>query len=250
MLGNPERVFSLSLSSLSPNIELVDDPPKILVVVEEDPPKRDPEDVVLGGKFPNKVRLEPSVGTSSVVFFGREEAKKFGMVEEGLLSGLVALPKPKVGAGGPPEDSEVGAGVKGNANPLNGFEVSVDVGRLKLPGLEPMGGRMEFSKGFDPDVLGCTGEDNLGVGEVEGADVLDKFGALKRIDGPGSGPRGRVFLGELLKEPASCLSHTAWMVRRLAAYWSKTWQRSTKGSSLTAFVRNVASEWFKPRMLL
>jgi hypothetical protein len=81
-----------------------------------------------------------------------------------------------------------------------------------------MEGVLELSKGFGPGALGNVGVDNLGAGEVEDAGGFDKLGALKRIDGPGSGPRGRVFLGELLKEPASCLSHTDWIARRLAEY--------------------------------
>lgn len=210
-------VLSLSLSSLAPNTELACDPPNKFVVVE-DPPKRNPEDVGLEVKPPNKVVLEPSFDDSSVVFFAREEAKKFGMAGENLLSELVVALKPNVGAGGPPEDSVVGAGVGWNANPVDDFELSVDIGGKKPVGFEPMEGGPKLSEGFGPDVLEGTGGDDFEAGGVEDAGVLDKFGALKRIDGPGSGPRGRVFLGELLKEPASCLSHTDWMVRRFAAY--------------------------------
>lgn len=201
-------VLSLSLSSLAPNTELAGDPPNKLVVVE-DPPKRDPEDVELEVKPPNKVVLEPSFDDPSGVFFAREEAKKFGIVEDDdLLSGLVVALKPNVGAGGPPEDSVVGAGVGGNANPVDDFELSMDVGGKKPVGFEPTEGGPSPSEGFGPDVLEGTGGDDFEAGGMEDAGVLDKFGALKRIDGPGSGPRGRVFLGELLKEPASCLSHT------------------------------------------
>jgi len=248
VLGDPKRgvvVLSFSLSSFSPNTG--DLPPNKLVV--EDPPKRDPEDVELELKFPNnEVDFGVSFAGSSVVFFAREEAKKFGMVEEDLLSEPVVPPKPNVGAGGPPEDSEAGAGTEGNVNPVNDFELSVVVGDVKPLGFEPREGAFELAEGFNPKVLGYVG--NLGVDVAVDAGALDKLGALNRIEGPGSGPSGRVFLGELLKEPVSCLSHTDWMARRLAAYWSKTWERSTKGSSLTAFVRKVTTEWFKPRMLL
>jgi hypothetical protein len=173
------------------------------------------------------------------------------MVEEGLLSKpVVVLLKPNVGAGGPPKDSAVGAGVEGNVNPVDGLEPSVVVGGVKPLGFELEEGMLELAEGFNPEVLGGMGVDNLGADVAADADVFDKLGALNRIDGPGSGPSGSVFLGELLKEPVSCLSHTDWMARRLAVYWSKTWERSAKGSSLTAFVRKVTIEWFKPRMLL
>lgn len=224
-LDDPEKdgvVFlSFSLSSLSPNTEGVDEPPNRLVVVgKEDPPKKDPEDVELEVEFPNKVGLELSLGGSSAVLFARDEAKKSGVVEEVLLAGLVVLPKPNVGAGGPPEDSEVGAGIEGNANPVDDFELSMDVREKKLLDFEPKEDVFALSEGFGPgkDKLGGAGVDNLGASEVKDTGVFDKLGALKRIDGPGSGPRGRVFLGELLNEPASCLSHTDWMARRLAAY--------------------------------
>lgn len=218
VLDDPEReevvILSLSFSVLSPGSK-VDDPPNKPMLVE-DPPKRDPE-VVLEVELPNQVDLELSFGGSSVVFFAREEAKKFGIAEEDFLSELVVLPKPNVGAGGPP-DSEVGAGVKGNMNPLGVFELSVDVGGMKLLSFELTEGTVKLSGDFCPDVLGGMEVDIFGADKVEDADVLVKLGALKRIDGPGSGPRGRVFLGELLREPASCLSHTDWMVRRLMAY--------------------------------
>ena len=242
-------VFPFSLSSLDPNTEGVDGPPNKPVVEEEDPVKWVPEDVELEVKFPNgEGGLGLSFGCSSVLFFAREEAKKFGIVEEGLLS--VALPKPNVGAGGPPEESEAGAGVEGNVNPVDGFGLSVVVGGVKPLGFGPEEDVFEFADGFDPKVLGGMGVDSLGADVAVELGVFDKLGALNRIDGPGSGPSGSVFLGELLKEPVSCLSHTDWMARLLAAYWSKTWERSTKGSSLTAFVRKVTIEWFKPRMLL
>ena len=217
VLGDPKRegvvVLSFSLSSFSPNT--VDVPPNKLVV--EDPPKRDPEDVELELKFPNsEFDLGMSFAGSSVVFFTREEAKKFGMVEESLLSEPGVPLKPNVGAGGPPGDSEVGAGTEGNVNPVNDFELSVVVGGVKPLGFEPREGAFELAEGFNPKVLGYVG--NLGVDVVVDAGVLDKLGALNRIDGPGSGPSGRVFLGELPKEPVSCLSHTDWMARRLAAY--------------------------------
>lgn len=217
VLGDPKRegvvVLSFSLSSFSPNT--VDVPPNKLVV--EGPPKRDPEDVELELKFPNsEFDLEMSFAGSSVVFFAREEVKKFGMVEESLLSEPTVPLKPNVGAGGPPEDSDVGAGTEGNANPVNDFELSVVVGGVKPLGFEPREGAFELAEGFNPKVLGCVG--NLGVDVVVDAGVLDKLGALNRIDGPGSGPSGRVFLGELPKEPVSCLSQTDWMARRLAAY--------------------------------
>jgi hypothetical protein len=211
-------VLSLSLSSLDPNTEAVDEPPNRFVVVDEEgPPKNDPEDVELEAEFPKNVGLELSFGGSSVVFFAREEAKKFGTVEAVLLARPV-VPKPNVGAGGPPGGSEVGAGIEGNENPVDDFELSMDVRGKKPLDLELEEDVFALSEGFGPDVLrdGCV--DNLGAGEVEDAGVLEKLGALKRIDGPGSGPRGRVFLGELLKEPASCLSHTDWMARRLVAY--------------------------------
>jgi len=193
-------VLSFSLSSLNPNTEVVDDPPNELVVVEEeDPPKRDSEGFELEAEFPNKeVGFGLSFGGSSVAFFAREEVKKFEMVEVGLLP--VVLPKPNVGAGGPPKDSEVGAGIEGNVNPVDGFEPSA--------GFKPKEGVLEFAEGFNPEVLGGIGMDNLGADAAVGVDVFDKLGALNRIDGPGSGPSGSVFLGELLKEPVSCLSHT------------------------------------------
>ena len=132
---------------------------------------------------------------------------------------------------------------------MDGFELSAVVGVTPL-GFEPKKGVLELVEGLGPEVLGEVGMDNLGADVVVDEDALDKLGALNRIDGPGSGPSGSVFLGELLKEPVSCLSHTDWMARRLMAYWSKTWERSTNGSSLTAFVRKVTIEWFKPRILL
>ena len=224
VFDDPKRggvlVLSFSLSSLSPNTEVVDDPRKKFVVVEEEgPPKRDPEDVEPDVMFPNDgVDLGLSFGGSSTGFFAREEAKKLGMVEEDLLSEPGVLLKPNVGAGGPPEDSEVAVGIEGNAKPVDGFELSVGVGWMKPLGFEPEEGVLELSEGFGPKALGCVGADNLGAEVVKDAAVLDKLGALKRTDGPGSGPRGRVFLGELLNEPASCLSHTDWMARRLEAY--------------------------------
>jgi hypothetical protein len=225
VLDDPKRDglvdFSFSLSSLSPNAEVVEGPPnKFVVVEEEDAPKRDPEVVELEVRVPkNEVGLGLSLGGSSAVFFWtREEAKKFGMVEEGLLSEPVVLPKPKVGAGGPPEDSDVGVGVEGNVNPVDSFELSVVVGGVKPLGFEPKERVLELVEGLNPEVLGGVGVDNLGAAVVVGDGALDKLGALNRIDGPGSGPSGSVFLGELLKEPVSCLSHTDWMVRRLAAY--------------------------------
>ena len=210
MLDEPERDGVVVLSfSLSPKSG--DPPNKFVVLVEVDALKKDPGEVELEAKPPNKLGLAPSSGGSSVDFFASEEAKKFGMVEEGLFSELVVLLKPNVGAGGPPEDSEVGAGIGGNVNP-------VGVGGMKLLGFEPAEGVLELSDCFGPDVLEGADVDNFGAGEVEDAGGLDKLGALKRMDGPGSGPRGRVFLGELLKEPASCLSHTDWIARRLAEY--------------------------------
>ena len=215
--GDGAVVLSFSLSSLSPNTEVADGPPKTFVVEEEDPPKRDPEDVELEDEFPNnEVDLGASFSGSSVVFLAREEAKKFGMVEEGLLSELVVLPKPNVGAGGPPEDSDVG--FEWNVNPVGGFELSVVVGGEKLLGFKEMEGVFELVEGFNPEVLGGVGMDNLGADVVVDEDAPDKLGALNRMDGPGSGPSGSVFLGELLKEPVSCLSHTDWIARRLAAY--------------------------------
>lgn len=167
-------------------------------------------------KLLKELGLALSSGGCSAEFFKSEEVKKFGMVEGDLLSELVVLLKPNVGAGGPPEGSEVGA--NGNVNPVDGFELSVDVGGMKLLGFKPTKDMFEFSGGFGPDVLGGVSVDNFGAGEVEDAGGLDKLGALKRIDGPGSGPRGRVFLGELLNEPASCLSQEDWIARRLAEY--------------------------------
>jgi len=209
-------ILSFSLSSFSPNTDVVDDPPNILVVVE-DPPKRDPEDVELELKFPNNgVGLGVFFAGSSAVFFVREEAKKSGMVEEGLLPEPVVLPKPNVGAGGPPEESEVGAGVKGNVNPVDDFELSMVVEGVKALDFKPGEGMFELAEGFNPEVLGGVG--NLRADVAMDVGVLDKLGALNRIEGPGSGPSGRVFLGELLKEPVSCLSHTDWMARRLAVY--------------------------------
>lgn len=227
VFDDPKRkgvvVLPFSLSSLSPNTEAVDGPPNGFVVLEEeDPPKRDPEDAELELMLPNnEVGLELSFGDSSVVVFAREEAKKFGMVEENLLSEPVILPKPNVGAGGPPEDSEVGAGVEGNVNPVGGFKPSVVVGGMKPLGFGSEEGVLELAEDFDPEVLEGVGVDNLGADVAVDVDVLDKLGALNRIEGPGSGPSGSVFLGELLKEPVSCLSHTDWMARRLVAYWSK-----------------------------
>jgi len=224
VLENPKIegvvILSFSLSSLSPDTEAVDDPPnRLLRVEEEDPPKRDPEVVELELRFPkNEAGLRPSFGGSSVVFFAREEAKKFGIVEEVLLSKLVLPSKPNVGAGGPPEVSEVWAGVEGNVNPVDGFELSVAVRGMKPLGFESKEGVLELDKGFDPEALGGIGVDNLGADVAVDAGVLDKLGALNRIEGPGSGPSGSVFLGELPKEPVSCLSHTDWMARRLAAY--------------------------------
>ena len=245
--GEGAVVLSFSLSSLSPNTEVVDGPPKGFVVVEEEDPGK--KDVELGVRFPNdEVGLGLSFGGSSVVFFARGDAKKFRMVGGGLLSELVVPPKPNVGAGGPPEDSEVG--VERKANPVDGFDPSVVVRGVKPLGLEPKESTPGLAEDFSPEVLGGAGVDNLGMGIIVDEGVLDKLGALNRTDGPGSGPSGSVFLGEFLKDPVSCLSHTDWMARRLEAYWSKTWERSTKGSSLTAFVRKVTIEWFKPRMLL
>ena len=220
VLDDPKRegvvVLSFSLSSFSPNVDVVDDPPNKLVV-EEDPPKRDPEDVELELRFPNnEFGLGVSFAGSSVVFFASEEAKKFGMVDEDLLSEPVVLPKPNVGAGGPPEDSEVGAGIEGNANPEDDFELSAFVRDVKLLDFEPEESAFELAEGFNPEVLECVG--NLGADVAVDVGVLDKLGALNRIEGPGSGPSGRVFLGELLKEPVSCLSHTDWIARRLAVY--------------------------------
>ena len=218
--GDGIVVLSFSLSSLSPNTEVVGGPPNGFVVVEEEgPPKRDPEDVELEVRFPkNEVDLGLSFGGSSVGFFTREDAKKFGMVEGGLLSEPVVLPKPNVGAGGPPEDSEVGAGVERNVNPVSGFGLSVVVGGVKPPGFGPGEDMPELVEDFGPWVLGGAGVGNLGVGVVVDEGVFEKLGALNRTDGPGSGPSGSVFLGEFLKEPVSCLSHTDWMARRLAAY--------------------------------
>ena len=76
----------------------------------------------------------------------------------------------------------------------------------------------ELVEDFSPEVLRGAGVGNLGGGVVVDEGALDKLGALNRTDGPGSGPSGSVFLGEFLKEPVSCLSHTDWMARRLAAY--------------------------------
>ena len=215
-----EVVLSFPLSSVSPDTEVVDDPPNMLVAVEEEePPKKDPEDVELELKFPNdEAGLRPSFGGSSVVFFATEEAKKFEIVEEGLLSKPRVLLKPNVGAGGPPEVSEVCAGVGGNVNPVDGFELSVVVGSVKPLGFEPKEGVLELVEGFNPEVLGGVGMDNLGADVAVDVGVLDKLGALNRMEGPGSGPSGSVFLGELLREPVSCLSHTDWMARRLAEY--------------------------------
>ena len=209
--------LSFSLSSLSPNTEVVDGPPNGFVVVEEDPPKRVPEDIELEDRFPNdEVGLGLSVCVSSPLFLAREDAKKFGM-EGDLLSEPALPPKPNVGAGGPPEDSEVGAGVVRNASPVDGFELSVVVGGVKPLGFEPNEGAPELVD-FNPEVVGGVGVDNLGAGVVVDEGALDKLGELNRTDGPGSGPSGSVFLGEFLKEPVSCLSHTDWMARRLAAY--------------------------------
>jgi hypothetical protein len=221
VLDDPKRegvvLLSFSLSSFSSNTDVVDDPPNKLVMVEEDPPNSDPEVVELELKVPNnEFGFGMSFAGSSVVFFTREEAKKFGMVEDGFLSEPVVLPKPNVGAGGPPEASEVGAGTEGNANPVDDFELSVAVGSVKPLGLKPEGGIFELADGFSPEALG--GVDSLGADVAADVGVLDKLGALNRIEGPGSGPSGRVFLGELLKEPVSCLSHTDWIARRLAAY--------------------------------
>lgn len=221
VLVDPKRdgvvVLSFSLSSLSPNTEVVEGPPNEFVVEKEDPPKRDPEEVELEVEFPNDgVDLGPSFGGSSVAFFAREEAKKFGIVEEGLLSEPVVLPKPNVGAGGP-EDSEVGARVTGNVNPVDGFKPSMVDGGVKLLGFEIKEGVPEPVGGLNPGTLGSVDADNLGA-DVADVGGVDKLGALNSIDGPGSGPSGRVFLGELLKEPVSCLSHTDWIARRLAAY--------------------------------
>ena len=217
--GEGVLVLSFSLSSLSPNTEVVDPPNKFVVVEEEDPPKKDPEDVELEVRFPkNEVDLGLSFGGSSAGFFAREDAKKFGMVEGGLLSEPVVPPKPNVGAGGPPEDSEVGAGVGWNVNPVNGFELSVVDGGVKPLGFEPKEGTPELVEDFGPEVLGGVDVDNFWAGVVVDEGALDRLGALNRTDGPGSGPSGSVFLGEFLKEPVSCLSHTDWMARRLAAY--------------------------------
>lgn len=243
VLDDPKKdgvvVLSFPSSSLRPNPRVVDGAPnKLPVLVEVGAPKKGPEDVGLEPKPPpNTLRLEFTPGGSPVDFSEIEEAKKFGIVE-GLLSELVASLKPNVGAGGPPEDSE--AEIEENEKLVDCFEPSIDTEGIKPLGFEPTEGVLEVSKGFGPE--GSVGVDNFGAGEVGGTGGLDKLGALKRIDGPGSGPRGRVFLGELLKEPASCLSHTDWIARRLAEYWSKAWERSTKGSSLTAFVRKVMSE--------
>lgn len=207
--GDPKKggvvVFSFSLSSLTPNTEVVDGPPNKLVMLEvEDPPKREPLDIELELELPNNgVGLGASFGSSSVAFLAREEVKKFGMAEGGLLSGPVVLPKPNVGAGGPPEDSEIGAGTGGNVNPVDGFEPSVDVGSVK-----PLGLVLRLAELFDPKVLEGVGADNLGADVVADVGVLDRLGALNRIEGPGSGPSGSVFLGELPNEPVSCLSHT------------------------------------------
>lgn len=206
-----------SLSSLRPDSTVVDDPPnRFVVLVEVGAPKRDPEDIELEVKPPKKLGLTLPSCDSSVDFFANDEAKKFGMTEGGLLSELIVLLKPNVGAGGPPKDSKVGAGAERNVNPVDGL--SMDVVGMKLLGFEPTEGVLEVSEGFGHEVLGGTGMDNFGAGEVEDAGGLDRLGALKRIDGPGSGPRGRVFLGELLKEPTSCLSHTDWIARRLVEY--------------------------------
>jgi hypothetical protein len=128
-----EAVFSFSLSSLRPNPEVVVDtlkkPP---VLVEADDPNRDPEDVELEDEPPNKLDLELTSGGSPVDFFASEEAKKFGMAEEGLLSELGVLLKPNVGAGGPSEESE--AGVEGNVKLVDDFELSIDV-----RGMKPLG---------------------------------------------------------------------------------------------------------------
>ena len=200
VLDDPKKgvaVFSFSLSSLSPNTEVFEGPPNKFVVVEG-LPNREPVDVELELELPNNgVNLGVSFGTSSVAFLAREEAKKFGIVEEGLLSGPVLVPKPNVGAGGPPEDSEIGAGTGGNVNPVDGFELSMNVG-----GVKPLGLVLKLPEGLDPKVLEGVGVDNFGVG------VLDRLGALNKIEGPGSGPSGSVFLGELPNEPVSCLSHT------------------------------------------
>ena len=209
VLDDPKRegvaVFSFSLSSLAPNMEVVDEPPnKLVVLEEEDPPNREPLDVELELELPNNgVNLGVSFGSSSVAFLAREEVKKFGMSEGGLLSGLVVVPKPNVGAGGPPEDSDIGAGTGGNVKLVDGFEPSVDVGSVKPPGLA-----LKLAELFDPKVLEGAGVDILGADVVAEVGVLDKLGALNRIEGPGSGPSGSVFLGELPNEPVSCLSHT------------------------------------------
>lgn len=114
--GGGAVVLFFSLSSLNPNTEGVDGPPNGFVAEEEDPKrdpeKRGPEDVELEVTFPNAGSLGLSFGDSSAVFLAREVAKKFGMVEEDLLSELVVLPKPNVGAGGPPDDSEVVARIE------------------------------------------------------------------------------------------------------------------------------------------
>lgn len=206
--GEGVAVLSFSLSSLSPNTEVVDGPANGLLVEVEGPPKRNPEDVEVEAK--NEVDLGLSFGGSSAGFLAREDAKKFGMVEGGLLSEPVVPPKPNVGAGGPPEDSEVGVGVERNVNPVDGFELSVVVVGVKPLGFKPNEGV--------PEVLGGAGVGSLGVGVVVDEGALDKLGALNRTDGPGSGPSGSVFLGEFLNEPVSCLSHTDWMARRLAVY--------------------------------
>ena len=213
---DPKRddlALSFSLSSLSPNAEVVNDPPNKFVVAEEEDPKRDPEDVELYG-----VGFGLSFGDSSVVFLAREEAKKFGIVGVSLLSELVVPPKLNVGAGGPPEGSEVGVGVGRNVNPVVGFELSEVIRGVKPLGFELKEGTLKLAEGFGPEALGGVGIDNFGAEVVVDEGELVKLGALKRIDGPGSGPSGRVFLGEFLREPVSCLSHTDWMVRRLVAY--------------------------------
>lgn len=207
VLDDPKKegavVFSFSLSSLTPNTEAFDGPPNKFVVVEG-LPNREPVDVELELELPNNgVSLGVSFGTSSVAFLAREEAKKFGMVEDGLLSGLVLVPKPNVGAGGPPEVSDIGAGTGGNVNVVDGFELSMNAG-----GVKPLGLVLKLPEVLDPKVLEGVGVDNLGADEVADVDVLDRLGALNRIEGPGSGPSGSVFLGELPSEPVSCLSHT------------------------------------------
>lgn len=157
-LDRPEKGdgvgLSFSSSSLRPNSGVVDGPPnKVVVLVGVDAPRKDPEDVELEVKLPNMPGLALFSWGSPIGFFASEEAKKFGMVGEGLLSELVELLKPNVGAGGPPDDSEVRAGVEGSEKPVDGFKLSLDVGNMKLLGFEPTEGVLELSEGLDPGVL-------------------------------------------------------------------------------------------------